>query len=135
MQNRRQTLDEALHCIGIRVDDVYGARIGTVEDVLYDPETIRPVWLLVKSGRWNGQYLVIPMRDWIPSATSVWIPRERRDLREGPVFDRPGALSRETELDLCENFGFESRAREIRDRPEGSSTARPSGAQVAVPAR
>jgi len=72
----------------------------------------------------------VPMRDWIPSENSVWIPRERRELREGPQFDAPGALSRETELELCEYFGYNGRAAEIQSRPQGSSTVRPAAKAV-----
>jgi hypothetical protein len=46
-------LGEALGWTGYRVDDVYGARVGTVVDIYVDQDSDAPCWLLVKMGRFS----------------------------------------------------------------------------------
>ena len=59
----KPSLNEALGWIGSRVDDIYGASVGRLEDVWIDPGTGVPRWLLVKEGRFGGRTTLIPFED------------------------------------------------------------------------
>ena len=68
-------VNEALAWTGFRVDDVYGARVGTVQDIYVDHETDSPCWILVKMGRFSDAHALLPIKgkgssDWSYS----WIP-------------------------------------------------------------
>ena len=56
----KPSLNEALGWIGSRVDDIYGAGVGRLEDVWIDPGTGAPRWLLVKEGRFGGRSTLVP---------------------------------------------------------------------------
>lgn len=69
--------------IGHRVDDQHGARIGTVEEVLIDPETTL-TWLLVAMGRFTRRHTLVPVRDVVPGDARLWMPIERSDVTSAP---------------------------------------------------
>ena len=77
-------LNEALGWIGSRVDDIYGANVGRLDDVWIDPGTGMPRWLLVKEGRFGGRTTLIPFEDATAGAGHVWIPYERDVVRHAP---------------------------------------------------
>ena len=92
-------LNEALAWTGYRVDDVYGARVGTVQDVYVDHETDRPCWLLVKMGRFSDAHALLPLNDAVAGAGHIWIPYEKDLIRRAPQIGarhaaRPGARGR-----------------------------------------
>ncbi len=86
----KPSLNEALGWIGSRVDDIYGASVGRLEDVWIDPGTGVPRWLLVKEGRFGGRTTLIPFEDATAGAGHVWVPYERDIVREAPEIE-PGA--------------------------------------------
>jgi hypothetical protein len=69
--------------IGHRVDDQHGARIGTVKEVLVDPETTL-TWLVVAMGRFTRRITLVPVRDLVPGDSRLWMPIERDVVTSAP---------------------------------------------------
>jgi sporulation protein YlmC with PRC-barrel domain len=89
----RPTLEDARGWIGYRVEDVYGAGIGRLEDVIADPQTDEPRWLLVREGRFGGHRTLIPFDDATAAAGYVWIPYERSLVRDAPHLAQSTSLT------------------------------------------
>src|SRR5688572_896806 len=105
---RMAQLDEALSWIGFRVDDVYGARIGTVEDVYVDHETDSPCWLLTKMGRFSEVYALIPLTDAVAGTGHVWVPYEKDHIRRAPQVSVGMPVTQKAEAELCAHYGLMS---------------------------
>jgi hypothetical protein len=115
---------EALSWIGFRVDDVYGARVGTVEDVYVDQETDAPCWLLTKMGRFSEVYALVPVRDAVAGAGHVWVPYEKDLIRRAPQVSVGMPVSQAAESTLCAHYGvMSSRGAEIANIPGTALTA------------
>ena len=100
----KPNLSDALGWIGSRVDDIYGAAVGRLEDVWIDPGTGTPRWLLVKEGRFNGRTTLIPFEDATAGAGHVWIPYEREAIRAAPEIEPGAPLTQQVESELREHF-------------------------------
>ena len=121
---RMADLNEALSWIGFRVDDVYGARVGTVEDVYVDHETDTPCWLLTKMGRFSEVYALIPLRDTVAGSGHVWVPYEKDLIRRAPQISVGMPVTQQSEATLCAHYGvMSSRGAEIAEAPSSAVTA------------
>lgn len=100
----RPSLNEALGWIGSKVDDIYGASVGRLEDVWIDPGTGAPKWLLVKEGRFGGRTTLIPFEDATAGAGHVWIPYERDVVREAPAVAPGAPLTQSVEATLRSHY-------------------------------
>ena len=117
-------LTGALAWTGFRVDDVYGARIGTVEDVYVDHETDAPCWILVKMGRFSDAYALLPVRDAVAGTGHVWIPYEKDLVRRAPQIPAGMPITQGLERALCAHYGvMSSRGAEIAELPANALTA------------
>jgi hypothetical protein len=117
-------LAEALGWTGFRVDDVYGARVGVVQDIYVDQETDTPCWILVKMGRFSDAYALLPVRDAVAGAGHVWIPYEKDLIRRAPQVTAGMPLTQELEWQLCTHYGvMSSRGAEIAEVPTSALTA------------
>ena len=116
--------DEALSWIGFRVDDVYGARVGVVEDVYVDHATDAPCWLLTKMGRFSEVYALVPVQDAVAGSGHVWVPYEKDLIRRAPQFSVGMPVTQQAEATLCAHYGvMSSRGTEISDVPPATITA------------
>jgi hypothetical protein len=117
-------LDEALSWIGYRVDDVYGARVGIVEDVYVDHVTDRPCWLLTRMGRFSDSHALVPVQDAVAGAGHVWVPYEKDMIRRAPQVRAGMPVAQGREAELCSHYGvMSSRGAEIADEPRAALTA------------
>ena len=115
---------EALSWIGYRVDDVYGARIGVVEDVYVDQTTDSPCWLLTKMGRFSEVYALIPVQDAVAGSGHVWVPYEKDLIRRAPQFSVGMPVTQQAEVTLCAHYGvMSSRGTEIANASPAAITA------------
>ena len=121
---RMADLGEALNWIGYRVDDVYGARVGVVEDIYVDNETDTPCWLLTKMGRFSEVYALIPVQDAVAGAGHVWVPYEKDLVRRAPQVTGGMPVTQRTEATLCAHYGVMStRGAAIAGAPPAALTA------------
>ena len=100
----KPSLNEALGWIGSRVDDIYGANVGRLEDVWIDPGTGAPRWLLVKEGKFGGRTTLIPFEDATAGAGHVWVPYEREIVRTAPEIAPGAPLTQHVEATLRESL-------------------------------
>ena len=109
---------------GFRVDDVYGARVGKVEDIYVDSETNRAEWLVAKLGRFSDHHALIPLADAVVGAGHVWVPYERDLIRRSPVASTGAPLSQAQESTLLAHYGIAAgRRTEIAKLTPESTTA------------
>ncbi|MEZ5154731.1 MAG: PRC-barrel domain-containing protein [Solirubrobacterales bacterium] len=106
----KPSLNEALGWIGSRVDDIYGAAVGRLEDVWIDPGTGAPRWLLVKEGRFGGRSTLVPFSDATAGAGHVWIPYERDVVREAPQIEPGVPLTQQVEATLRNHYAANATA-------------------------
>ena len=117
-------LNEALGWTGFRVDDVYGARVGTVQDIYVDHETDNPCWILVKMGRFSDAHALLPVRDAVVGAGHVWVPYEKDLIRRAPQVVAGMPVTQEREAALCAHYGvMSSRGAQIAGIPGSTLTA------------
>lgn len=121
----KPSLNEALGWIGSRVDDIYGASVGRLEDVWIDPGTGVPRWLLVKEGRFGGRTTLIPFEDATAGAGHVWVPYEREVVRDAPEIEPGAPLTQHVEGALRAHYSANapsaiSQGAEAATRPAGT---------------
>lgn len=107
---KKTSLNEALGWIGSRVDDIYGANVGRLDDVWIDPGTGVPRWLLVKEGRFGGRSTLIPFEDATAGAGHVWVPYEREVVRGAPEVEAGASLTQQVEAALRAHYSANSPA-------------------------
>ncbi len=73
-------MKEMLDWVGWRVDDVNGASLGRLQDVLAGPDG-RPEWLLINEFRFGDRRFVAPAGEATGSRGRVWLPIERAKVR------------------------------------------------------
>ena len=122
----RPTLQQALRWIGSRVDDIYGASIGKLEDIWMDPDSGEPLWLLVRDGRIGGRHTLVPFAQAASGAGHVWIPFEREVVRGAPAVRPSAPLSHELS-DTLRRYYSES------GHPVGDAAPRDDAVRVAAP--
>ena len=120
--------EEARGWIEARVDDVYGARVGDVVDVYYDPEAGEVHWMLIRVGSSEGPLTLVPVQYSIASRAHVWVPITKDLIARAPELEGVRELSRDDELELCFHYGGLRRRSEVLRR-------RPADAKTAVPVR
>jgi PRC-barrel domain len=106
--------DEARGWIGNRVEDVYGAGIGRVEDVLVDGEG-KPTWLIVREGRFTTNVAALPFDGALGSPGHVWVPHSKDAIKSSPRIPASGQFTLDFERELTEHYARAAAAtREIR---------------------
>ena len=95
--------DEARNWIGNRVEDVYGAGIGRVEDVLVDG-TGSPTWLVVREGRFTTNLVALPFEGALASPGHVWVPVAKDAVKSSPRFPEGGEITVEFEQRLIAHY-------------------------------
>ncbi len=129
-------LNEALGWIGSRVDDIYGANVGRLDDVWIDPGTGMPRWLLVKEGRFGGRTTLIPFEDATAGAGHVWIPYEREVVRKAPEVQPGAPLTASVESALREHYRNAGGSHHAPAVPQPHPQSRPAYRQAPpTPAR
>jgi hypothetical protein len=125
-------LKEALGWIGFRVDDLNGSRVARVQSVYVDAEDGKPVWVIVKVGRF-GKVTVLPYTDCADGPGRLWIAYPRKVIRGAPAVDPGQPLTREHELELCDHYLIRrdrGRAAVVGSRAKEAITARPVDGEV-----
>lgn len=87
------------------IDD--GEKFGKLEDIYYDAETDRPVFLAVKTGRLSHKQVLVPVREVVASPDHLTVPWSKADV-EGAPTTRPGEeLSIEDEERAFRHYGLD----------------------------
>lgn len=86
-------MPEALSWLGMRIDDAYGARVGTVDDVYLELGG-SPRWIYTARCK-----TLIPAREAIAGAGRVWVPYELPLIADAPRVWSLELLTPETETE------------------------------------
>lgn len=118
-------VEVAVGWVGHKLDDMAGDTIGRVEEVLVEPETSTPSWLLVKLGRFGGHRTAVPFELAAAGVDHVWVPYPRETIRTAPeVLPRTG-LDPDLEATLRRHYGMPEVAPEPESEPESDSGPEP----------
>lgn len=92
--------------IGAPLSSRSGGVAGTVEDLLVDPASHRPVWLLVRLDGVGAPYTFVPAERMASRTGSVVVPFDEEALRETPVrLAAPSGCGREHAAVLSRHYG------------------------------
>jgi hypothetical protein len=92
--------------IGAPLSPRSGGVAGTIEDLLVDEASHRPVWLLVRLRDGARPYTFVPAERMASRAGAVVVPFEERMLRDAPVrLAAPAAGPGEHAAALSRHFG------------------------------
>jgi PRC-barrel domain len=122
-------LKEAMGWSGFRVDDMNGARVGSVVAVYADIEDSEPAWVIVKVGRF-GKVTAIPYPECADGPGRIWVAHGRKTIRNAPPIEPGEPLTREAELELCAHYFIRpdrGRHWEVAERADGAVTSKPAG--------
>ena len=117
----------ALGWIGHRVDDVYGGRLGKVEDVYVDGRSQESVWVLIRLGRFGDEHVAVPVAGAVGAAKAVWLPHERQAVTSAARLSPGTPITREIDLALAAHYGLlEEREKAIGDLPVAAISCVPA---------
>jgi hypothetical protein len=92
--------------IGAPLSPRSGGVAGTVEDLLVDAASHRPVWLLVRLHEVVQPYTFVPAERMASRTGSVVVPFDAKALRETPVrLASPSRCGREHAVALSRHYG------------------------------
>jgi hypothetical protein len=83
-----------------------GIVAGTIQDLLFDERTHRPVWLLVRLPDAQAPYTFVPGDRLTSRRDTVGVPFAADEIRSSPVrLPAPTGVAREHATRLCRHFG------------------------------
>lgn len=92
--------------IGAPLADRDGVVAGTIEDLLFDERTHRPVWLLVRLPDAHAPFTFVPGDRLTSRRDTVAVPFAADEIRSSPVrLPAPAPAAREHAVRLCRHFG------------------------------
>jgi hypothetical protein len=93
--------------IGAPLSPRGGGVAGTIEDLLVDPASHRPVWLLVRLRHAAQPYTFVPAGRMASRADAVVVPFDEEALRAAPVrLAAPSSCPREHAVALSRHYGL-----------------------------
>lgn len=98
-------IEDARYCVGARIEDAGGGKVGRVEGVLVDAGDGAPTWLVVKLGR-IGRRCAVPARFVAGAAGKAWSGFPRDWIREAAEIDPTDGLSASEERRLLAHYGI-----------------------------
>lgn len=96
----------AVGWVGHKLDDIAGDPVGRVEEVLVEPESNTPSWLLVKVGRFGGHRTAVPFEFAAAGVDRVWVPYPRETIRAAPEVMPQTGLDPDLEGELRRHYGM-----------------------------
>lgn len=120
----RSTAEQALGWVGHKLDDLGGTSIGRIEEILVEPESNEPSWLLVKVGRIGGRRTAVPFEMAAAGVGHVWVPYPRETIRSAPAVGRGTGLEPELEDELRRHYSVRAGA-----HPGNEDDGVPEGAE------
>ena len=93
--------------IGAPLADRNGSLVATVEDLLVDDRSHRPVWLLVRLRAAAAPFTFVPADRVASRAGCVAVPFDEDQIRAAPVrLAVPADAAREHAVRLCRHYGL-----------------------------
>jgi hypothetical protein len=90
---------------GHKVINEKGERIGTVSDVIYDPMTNRPAWVVVDTGLLHADHYMPLDGTYRSVEGDVVGPFDKWTVTHAAKAHKNHVMTRELEHELCEHYG------------------------------
>jgi hypothetical protein len=90
-----------------RVVDEHGEEIGKVTDVIYDPATNRPIWLVVHTGLLHGDHYMPVSGTYRSESGDLVSPFDKHTVQRAPKANKDHVLAREVESELRASYKLE----------------------------
>ena len=98
-------LKELTKLKGKDVKSVDGEKIGSVDEIYYDPETKEPEWIGLGTGFLGTKHGVVPVQGARVTGDAINVPFSKEMVKDEPEFDETdGVISAASERTLCEYF-------------------------------
>jgi len=95
---------------GHKVINEKGEKIGTVTDVIYDPMTNQPAWVVVDTGLLHADHYM-PLEGTYRSVEgSVVGPFDKWTVTHAAKAHKNHVMTRELEMELCQHYGLAASA-------------------------
>jgi len=98
-------LSDARACLGSRLEEVGGGKVGRVRGVLVDAVDGSPTWLVVKLGR-IGRRAAVPARYAVGADERAWAAFPRSWIRGAAEIDPVDGLTPAEERQLLGHYGI-----------------------------
>jgi sporulation protein YlmC with PRC-barrel domain len=85
--------------LGEPVVDRKGERIGTVAEVAFEPNTLAPEWLVVKTSIF-GRRRLVPIESAQSEGDTIRVPYSKETVLDAPVPEIPGSLATRERTEL-----------------------------------
>jgi len=109
------TREDVLSWRGRDLVDNDGDKIGSIDEIYLDRETVQPEWAVVTTGLFGTKRTFVPLSGAQPLDDGVRVPFEKATVKDAPRIDPDGELSRDEERTLYQHYG-----RDYGDRDQGS---------------
>ena len=93
--------------VGHEVVDTAGDHLGVVSDVLADPATLEPRWLVVDSGLLKSSHFVPVEGSSRGEDGHIVVPYDKDTIQSAVKATRDHVLSPEEERELADHYGLE----------------------------
>jgi hypothetical protein len=120
-------LADARACVGARLEEVGGGKVGRVRGVLVDAGDGSPTWLVVKLGR-IGRRAAVPARFTAAASDRAWAAFPRSWIRRAAEIDPEGGLTPAEERQLLAHYGIPlegERGKALADRDPSEPSSIP----------
>jgi len=91
---------------GHRVINEKGEKIGTVTDVIYDPMTNRPSWIVVDTGPLQSDHYMPLTGTYRSVEGNVVGPFDKWTVKHAAKAHKNHVMTRELEDELCSHYGL-----------------------------
>jgi sporulation protein YlmC with PRC-barrel domain len=95
--------DRIVHFVGEPVVDQEGHRIGKVTQVTYEPNTMTPEWLVVKTSVF-GRLRLVPLDAAEDQGDTIRVPFPKDTVINAPVPEIPGTLATSERMALLSHY-------------------------------
>ncbi|GAU65607.1 hypothetical protein SSP35_01_09510 [Streptomyces sp. NBRC 110611] len=91
---------------GLRVVDVHGTKVGTVQQVYRDDATNAPEWITVRTGLLGLKEPFVPLAGARRTGDELHVPHTRGTIRSAPRIDTTDHLDPSAETRLYDHYGI-----------------------------
>jgi sporulation protein YlmC with PRC-barrel domain len=91
-----------------QVIDQRGTKVGAVVDVVSDPSTLEPQWLVVDSGTFKSTHYVPVLGSYQTAAGDIVVPYDADSVKHAPKAHRDHIVTPDVEHEIREHYGLAS---------------------------
>jgi sporulation protein YlmC with PRC-barrel domain len=106
-EDQMKTVEDVQTWRGMKMVDVDGDKIGTIEDIFLDRQTGQPAWAAVKTGLFGRKQTLVPIQDAeLTEDNEVRVSLQKEQVKDAPRIDAEGELTPEEERTLWKHYGL-----------------------------